>query len=237
MVRESQDGSLGDALGTLIGRAAVGATIGALSLLGLGLLAELLRRRHRARRVLALLDLTLPIGVRTAVVSLLALLATFTGPRPVGAADSVRGWLEQTNTSTTTRGVVATPDAVSDHASPPTTTPTGAVVLIPPITVENLDPPPAPIVAPPPTPVPAPPVAPPPAATPPEASPSRSYVVKRGDCLWSIAASILGPAASGPSIDAGWRQIYAANRAAIGDNPNLIHIGLTLELPPLVAQP
>ena len=27
------------------------------------------------------------------------------------------------------------------------------------------------------------------------------------------------------------------NRAAIGDNPNLIHIGLTLELPPLVAQP
>ena len=34
-----------------------------------------------------------------------------------------------------------------------------------------------------------------------------------------------------------WRAIYAANRAAIGDNPNLIHIGLTLELPLLVAQP
>jgi nucleoid-associated protein YgaU len=232
MVQKSHAGSLGEALNPLVGRAALGAVVAAAALLGLGLLAEMLRRRHRARRVLALLDLTLPIGVRTAVVSLLALVATFTGPKPVGAADSVRGWLSQssTSTTTTTRAVVATPDAVSEHASPPTPAPTGAVVLIPPVTIEHIDPAP-------PTVAPSPSVAPRPDAVPLPTTPSRSYVVKRGDCLWSIAAGVLGPGMPARSIDRGWRQIYAANRAAIGDNPNLIHIGLTLELPLLVAQP
>ena len=238
MVRKSPDGSLGDELGALIGRAAVGAIVAAVALLGLGVVAEILRRRDRARRVLAVLDLTLPIGVRTAVVSLLALIATFTGPRPVGAADSVRGWLGQVSpsTTTTTRVVVATPDAVSDRATPSTTVPAGPVVLIPPVTVERLDP--------------SPPVTPPPATPPPAAAatpsavtpslptaPSRSYVVKPGDCLWSIAAGLLGPAVGAQAIDTAWRAIYTNNRAAIGDNPNLIHIGITLELPPLVTQP
>lgn len=246
MVRETQDGSLGEALGNLIGRAAVGAVAGALVLLALGLVAEALRRRHRARRVLALLDLTLPIGVRTAVVSLLALVATFTGPRPVGAADSVRGWLGQASasTTTTTRTPVATPGALEGRDAPPATVPTGPVVLIPPATVERLDPVPST-----PAPVPVPPVAVPPVAVPPVAVPPvpippdaptakrPGYVVQRGDCLWSIAARLLGGRADARSIDAAWRQIYAANRAAIGDDPNLIHIGLTLELPPLVAQP
>jgi nucleoid-associated protein YgaU len=62
-------------------------------------------------------------------------------------------------------------------------------------------------------------------------------VVQRGDCLWSIAAARLGPRASASAIDAGWRWIYAANRAAIGDDPNLIRIGLHLVLPPLDARP
>ncbi len=61
--------------------------------------------------------------------------------------------------------------------------------------------------------------------------------MRRGDCLWSITAGLLGPRATASATDAGWRAIYAANRAAIGDNPNLIHIGLTLALPPLDAQP
>jgi len=221
MVRTSRDGSLGAELGALIGRAATGAILATIALLGLGLIAEILRRRHRARRLLRLLDLTLPLGVRTAVVSLLAVVATLTGPRPVGATETVRGWLGQVSasTTTTTRVVVATPDAVSERAEP-TTAPTGPVVLIPPATAERLEP--------------SPPV---PSSPPAPAAPSRSYVVKPGDCLWSIAAAILGPAADGHAIDAGWRQIYAANHAAIGDDPNLIHIGLTLELPPLVAQP
>ena len=236
MVRESHEGSLGDALSGLIGRAALGAVVAALGLLALGLVAELLRRRHRARRVLALLDLTLPIGVRTAVVSLLALIATVTGTRPVGAADSVRGWLGQVSTSTTTtttRAPIATPDAIAEHVDPvPPEAPRGPVVLIPPVTVERLDPEPA-------APAPAAPPAVPPAVAPPAAPGAvrPPYIVQRGDCLWSIAARLLGPGADARSIDAGWRQIYAINRAAIGENPNLIHIGLTLELPPLVAQP
>jgi hypothetical protein len=233
MVHRSSEGSLGDELGALIGRAAVGAVVAAALLLGLGLIAEILRRRRRAHRVLAILDLTLPTGVRTAVVALLALIATFTGPAPVGAADSVRGWLGHVNaTTTTTRAVVATPDAVSERTPTPplptTPPPTGTVVLIPPVTVERVDPtsPPARSGA-----------AAPAVAQPQPTASGRSYVVQRGDCLWSIAAGVLGPAVGASAIDAAWRQIYAANRVAIGDNPNLIHIGLALELPPLVTQP
>jgi nucleoid-associated protein YgaU len=236
MVQESQDGTLGD----LVGRAAVGAAAAALLLLALGLVAELLRRRHRARRVLALLDLTVPIGVRTVIVSVLALLSSFMGPRPAGAADSVRGWLREVSTSTTTRVAVATPDAVAAHAaSSATTRPTGPVVLIPPITAVRPDleaRPTAPLVAP--APVARVPVVPsPPAPVAPTSATPSTYVVQRGDCLWAIAAARLGSRADGSAIDAGWRAIYAANRAAIGDDPNLIHIGLTLTLPPLVAQP
>ncbi len=105
------------------------------------------------------------------------------------------------------------------------------MVLIPPITAQRPDPAPrptAPVVAtaPPASPAPAPP-----------AAVLPTYVVRRGDCLWSIAAGRLGPRADARSVDAGWRAIYAANRAAIGDDPNLIRIGLTLTLPPLNAQP
>jgi nucleoid-associated protein YgaU len=66
---------------------------------------------------------------------------------------------------------------------------------------------------------------------------TESYVVQRDDCLWSIAARRLGSGADGRAIDTAWRQIYAANRAAIGGDPNLIHIGLTLALPPLTPAP
>ena len=233
MVRESHDGSLGEALGALVGRAAVGAVAAAGVLLALGFVAEALRRRQCAGRVLALLDLTLPIGVRTAVVSVLALLASFTGVRPAGATDGVRGWLDQasTSTTTTTRPLVATPDALAERATSPstvpTTPPTGPVILIPPITAEPIDPAPAPAAAPaPPAPVTA------------AARPANStYIVQPGDCLWAIAQRRLGSTADAHAIDTGWRAIYAANRAAIGDNPNLIHIGLILTLPPLDAQP
>ncbi|MGZ4735998.1 MAG: LysM peptidoglycan-binding domain-containing protein [Acidimicrobiia bacterium] len=242
MVRKPHDESLGDAVGGLIGRAAIGAVAAALLLLALALVAELLRRRDRAQRVCAVLDLTVPMWVRAAVVSLLALVATFTGPRPVGAEDSVRGWLGHSSaaTTTTTQAPVATPDAISDRDTEPRTTvttgaavPTGPVVLIPPLTVERRDPDPAgqpPVDA---------PTAVPPVSVPPTPSASNHavYVVQRGDCLWSIADRVLGGHATATSIDAGWRSIYAANRAAIGANPNLIHIGLALALPPLDAQP
>jgi LysM repeat protein len=64
-----------------------------------------------------------------------------------------------------------------------------------------------------------------------------TYTVVNGDCLWSIAALRLGRAATGRAIDRGWRAIYAANHDAIGSDPNLIHPGLVLTLPPLDPTP
>ncbi len=60
-----------------------------------------------------------------------------------------------------------------------------------------------------------------------------TYVVEPGDCLWSIAARRLGPSATNAAVDVAWRRIYERNRAAVGDDPNLIHPGLVLALPPL----
>jgi nucleoid-associated protein YgaU len=73
---------------------------------------------------------------------------------------------------------------------------------------------------------------PPPHALAPPA-PTTTYVVRPGDCLWRIAARALGPGTSNRAVDAGWRAIYAENRASIGDDPGLIHPGLVLTLPPL----
>ena len=74
----------------------------------------------------------------------------------------------------------------------------------------------------------------PPVAAPP---PSVTYVVVPGDCLWSIAARALGSGATNAGIDRGWRTVYDANRAAIGDDPNLIRPGLMLSLPSLTLTP
>lgn len=59
----------------------------------------------------------------------------------------------------------------------------------------------------------------------PPAPAGRLYMVKRGDTLSGIAKSHYGAASR-------WRDIYAANRAVIGPNPNLIHPGQALTLPP-----
>lgn len=57
--------------------------------------------------------------------------------------------------------------------------------------------------------------------------------VQPGDCLWSIAASQLGPGATDQDIDSHWRRIYALNPEVIGSDPDLIYPGQTLRLPPL----
>ena len=64
-----------------------------------------------------------------------------------------------------------------------------------------------------------------------------TYVVTSGDCLWSIAARLLGPKATTVAIDREWRAIYAANATSIGSDPNLIHPGLILVLPTLRSHP
>ncbi|MFN8083849.1 MAG: hypothetical protein U0Q14_06420 [Dermatophilaceae bacterium] len=56
-------------------------------------------------------------------------------------------------------------------------------------------------------------------------------VVVAGDCLWDIAARHLGPGATDAQIAAEWPRWYAANRHLIGDDPDLIQIGLHLQAP------
>ncbi|HEY9504965.1 MAG TPA: LysM peptidoglycan-binding domain-containing protein [Gemmatimonadales bacterium] len=51
-----------------------------------------------------------------------------------------------------------------------------------------------------------------------------TYTVKKGDSLSKIAKRVYGDAQQ-------WRKIYEANRAVIGDNPDLIHPGQALKLP------
>jgi hypothetical protein len=68
--------------------------------------------------------------------------------------------------------------------------------------------------------VPAP--APAPAPSPP---PARTYIVKPGDFLSTIAFNELGDGNR-------WPEIYNLNRAVVGANPDLIHPGQVLTLPP-----
>lgn len=53
---------------------------------------------------------------------------------------------------------------------------------------------------------------------------ARTYVVKPGDSLSKIAKELYGDAKR-------WPEIYEANKALIGDNPNLIHPGQKLVIP------
>ena len=52
-----------------------------------------------------------------------------------------------------------------------------------------------------------------------------------GDSLWSLARTRLPQGATDAEVDAAWRRIYAANRAAIGPDPDLIRPGLRLRTP------
>lgn len=56
-------------------------------------------------------------------------------------------------------------------------------------------------------------------------------VVRHGDSLWSLTARQLGPRATAARVAASWPRLYAANRRAIGADPNLIHPGQKL-VPP-----
>jgi resuscitation-promoting factor RpfA len=58
-----------------------------------------------------------------------------------------------------------------------------------------------------------------------------SYVVRRGDALWDIAARHLGVSATAADVAREWPRWYDANRAVIGDDPALIRPGELL-VPP-----
>lgn len=65
----------------------------------------------------------------------------------------------------------------------------------------------------------------------PAPEPRREHVVRPGDTLWAIAAATLDPGAPSAAIDARWREIHRLNRAALGDDPDLIRPGIPLTLP------
>jgi nucleoid-associated protein YgaU len=72
---------------------------------------------------------------------------------------------------------------------------------------------------------PQPPAAPGPAEPVAAAATNATYTVRSGDTLPAIASEVYGDANR-------WTTIYDANRAIIGDDPNLIQIGEQLTLPP-----
>jgi nucleoid-associated protein YgaU len=58
-----------------------------------------------------------------------------------------------------------------------------------------------------------------------------NYVVRPGDCLWSIARGHLARQASNHDIASAWPRWYAANRRVIGPDPALLHPGQRLAVP------
>lgn len=59
-----------------------------------------------------------------------------------------------------------------------------------------------------------------------------TVVVRPGDSLWAIVGRHLGPDATDGAIATEWPRWYAANRAVIGADPDLIHPGQRLAPPP-----
>ena len=67
--------------------------------------------------------------------------------------------------------------------------------------------------------------------TPSNGSRPGTVTVVRGDSLWAIAHRHLGAQATAQQIAREWPRWYAANRAVIGPNPNLIRAGQVLTVP------
>ncbi|GAA1527321.1 hypothetical protein [Kribbella lupini] len=66
---------------------------------------------------------------------------------------------------------------------------------------------------------------------------SGRHVVLRGESLWSIAAAELGAGASDSAIAARWPHWYAANRAVIGPDPDVLLPGQVLQSPASLDRP
>jgi nucleoid-associated protein YgaU len=58
-----------------------------------------------------------------------------------------------------------------------------------------------------------------------------SIVVRRGDCLWDLAAELVGPAAAASDVASAARALYRDNRHRVGPDPDLIFPGTQLTLP------
>ena len=63
------------------------------------------------------------------------------------------------------------------------------------------------------------------------AEPRTATVVVPGDTLWDIARRHLPSGASAADVARAWPRWYAANRAVIGPDPDLLHPGMRLQSP------
>lgn len=60
---------------------------------------------------------------------------------------------------------------------------------------------------------------------------AKEVIVQSGDSLWKIAQQQLGASASVHDIATYWPQIHELNRQRIGENPDLLRVGMALLLP------
>ena len=148
---------------------------------------------------------------------------------PVGAGGSVGA---TPGPGTTLRPTpAAVPPAAASAAVPSVAVPSPAVPSFPepsgqaPLTVPTTT---APTAAPR-LPEPAPPLQPARGAT--TVPALRTVEVHAGDTLWSVAQEHLGTGAGVADTAAAWPAWYDANRAVIGDDPDLIHPGQVLVVP------
>jgi nucleoid-associated protein YgaU len=58
-----------------------------------------------------------------------------------------------------------------------------------------------------------------------------SVVVRRGDCLWSLATDLVGGGAPASDVAAAVDALYRTNRQRIGSDPDLVLAGTTLTIP------
>jgi nucleoid-associated protein YgaU len=56
-------------------------------------------------------------------------------------------------------------------------------------------------------------------------------IVTSGQTLWSIAQEMLHSNGSPVEVAKLWPQIYEMNREVIGEDPNMLQLGLELKLP------
>lgn len=134
-------------------------------------------------------------------------------PRTTSATTATATDLDWPTASTTPSATAAaTPAATSPPAAAPTSPAAEAPLRA--VTIPALPAPavPAPVLADP-------------------AAPQAGIVVRPGDCLWHLAARALGPAATPRQVADAWPTWWSANRAVIGDDPDLLRPGTTL-LPP-----
>ena len=196
------DAVLGELAAALTWLAAAWLALGLLAALGTTLPGTVGRVADRASRALLPATLRGLVAGSAGLGVLLAPAASLAGPPPPSTGTSLPAPAWPVSIGPAVPTTPASPPGPSPAAGP--ATPAG----------------PSPHVPPPVWPAQRP--APPPAST---------VRVQPGDSLWLIAARRLGPDATPTQIADEWPRWYAANRAAIGPDPDVIHSGQLFTAP------